>query len=87
MKIPSYQNTRAVDENGYFTPEWKRILNQLFNELQTQMSNESHIVPHQSTAKIALLNGTKYIGGNLYNFETHKAVVNINGTFKEILTT
>ena len=66
---------------------WKDTLEQLFNELQKNMSDEGYILPHLTTAQITELNIPKYIGALVYDTDTNKANVNINGTFKEILTT
>ena len=87
MKIPNFSNEKIVDENGYLTEQWKHTLDQLFNELQQQMSDEGHIMPSQNAANVAKLDGdaTKN-GALLYNEDTNKALVNINGSLKEIQT-
>ena len=87
MNIPNFIDSKAVDEKGDFTEPWKHTLNQLFNELQTNMSNESHIVPSQDTSNITTLNVSDYAGGLIYNTDTKKLMVNIDGTFKEVVTT
>ena len=87
MKIPNFAgDIQFVDENGMLTEEWSHILSQLFNELQTQMSDEGHIAPSQSTTDIAQLNVTKYSGGLVYDSDVNKLKVNVNGTFKEVVT-
>lgn len=87
MNIPNFQDVKVVDDNGFFTPEWKHIFSQLFNELQTRMSQESHIVPSQSSSTITQLNVPDYQGGLLYDEDNNKLKVNIAGTFKEVVTT
>lgn len=87
MNIPNFLNEKIADENGYLTEPWKHVLEQLLNELQTQMSNESHIVPSQPTSNITQLNVSKYTGGLLYDETTKKLNINLDGTFKEVLTT
>jgi hypothetical protein len=86
MNIPNFTDTQVVDKNGHFTPQWRQIMSQLMSELQTRMSEESHITPSQTTANIALLNSPDLKGGLLYNSDTNKLNVNINGTFKEVTT-
>lgn len=86
MKIPNFLNSRVVDKDGYFTEPWKHLFEQLFQELQTQMSDEGHIAPSQPTSNILLLDDPQYIGGFLYDSDIKKAKVNIDGTYKEIVT-
>lgn len=40
MNIPNYVNSRVVDENGNFTPEWGNIMMQLLTELQLNAGSE-----------------------------------------------
>jgi len=88
MKIPNYINEKFVDKNGHLTEPWGHVLEQLFNELQQRMSDEGHIMPSQDATNVAKLDGdvTK-AGAVLYNETTKKAMVNIDGTLKEIQTT
>lgn len=87
MKIPNFINERFVDKNGHLTEAWQHTLEQLFNELQSQMSDEGHIAPSQDATSIAILDGdaTK-AGAILYDETNDKLKVNIAGTFKEIQT-
>jgi hypothetical protein len=87
MKIPNFLNHQFVDKDGYLTEPWKHVLEQLFNELQKNMSDESHIAPSQANLEIAQLNVSELSGGLLYNTDTKKLIVNIDGTFKDVLTT
>lgn len=87
MKIPNFINERFVNKEGHLTETWQHALEQLFNELQTQMSDEGHIVPSQDATNVAILDGdTTKAGALLYNTTTKKAMVNIDGTLKEIQT-
>ena len=87
MKIPNFLGEhQLVDKNGFLTENWKRTFDQLFQELQKNMSDEGHIVPSQSSANIATLTGKVDDGAFLYDDDTHKVKVSINGVFKEIVT-
>lgn len=87
MKIPNFINERFVDERGHLTEEWQHTLEQLFNELQSQMSDEGHIAPSQDAANIAVLDGdVNKSGAILYDETNDQLKVNIAGTFKEIQT-
>jgi hypothetical protein len=87
MNIPTFLgDQQVVDEKGHFTEHWKGVFERLFSELQSQMSDESHITPSQPTSNITLLSNTKYIGGLLYDSDTKKLKVNLDGTFKEVAT-
>lgn len=86
MKIPNFIDTQVIDKDGRLTPTWKQILSQLFTELQLNLSDEGIIMPQQTTANISQLNISKYIGGLVYNIDTDKAMANIAGTYKNIIT-
>ena len=86
MKIPNFIDHPIADKDGNLTEPWKHTLSQLFNELQTQMSDESHVAPSQPTSNITLLNDSKYEGGLLYDTDTKELKVNIDGTFKVVQT-
>jgi hypothetical protein len=84
MNTPNFQNTKFVDRSGYLTPEWQLILQQLFQELQKNTSNEGLFIPQQPTTTIAMLNTAASTGALLYDSTTDEAKVNIAGTFKVI---
>ena len=87
MKIPNFLNEKIVTKEGYLTESWHHSLEQLFNELQQQMSDEGHIAPSQSATNIITLSGDPNKKGALLYDETNdKLKVNIAGTFKEIQT-
>jgi len=86
MKIPNFIDTQVINKDGYLTPSWKQILAQLFTELQLNLSDEGIIMPQQTTANITQLNISKYIGGLVYNSDTDKGMINIAGTYKNIIT-
>lgn len=87
MKVPNFSSARFVEKDGHLTEEWRHVLEQLFNELQQQMSDEGHIMPSQNATNVAKLDGDPNKKGALiYNETTEKALVNINGTLKEIQT-
>lgn len=85
MNIPTFINDKFVDESGYLTDTWRNVLTQLFTELQSNASNESLVVPQQTTTDIAKL--TNYKGGLVYDSTTNQLKVNINGTFKVVTVT
>lgn len=86
MNIPNFINEQMVDENGYLTDTWRQVLSELFTQLQLNLSDESIIVPQQTTAKIAQLSTTDYEGGLLYDSDTDQLKVNLAGTFKVVQT-
>lgn len=85
MNIPNFQNVQFVDENGYLTPEWQLIMQQLFQALQSNLSDEGYKVPQQPTAVINQLNTAASIGALLYDSTTNQLKVNISGTFQVII--
>lgn len=82
MNIPNFLNSRIVDKEGYLTPEWSNLLQQLFTELQSNVSNEGYVVPSRETADINKL--TAKNGAFLYDSEAHAAKVIVNGAVKTI---
>ena len=85
MKIPPFNNTKVVDENGYLTQEWRSILQALFEGLQYQVSDEGLIIPSQSAANIALLTNSPN-GSLVYDSDNDLAKINIAGSWKTITT-
>jgi hypothetical protein len=67
MNIPNFENIKFVDNNGFLTDEWKNILTQLFQQLQTNLSAEGISVPKQSNANIIALSTAKSIGNIIYD--------------------
>jgi hypothetical protein len=85
MAIPAFENIKIVDENGMLTPEWRNILQSLFDVLQLRFSDEGLVMPSQTTANIAkLLNSSN--GAMVYDSTSNLAKININGSWKTITT-
>ena len=85
MNIPNFQNIQFVDRNGYLTDQWQLILQNLFQELQKNTSNEGLFVPQQPTTTITALNTAASTGALLYDSTTNHLKVNISGTFQVII--
>lgn len=85
MNVPNFVYERVVDEKGFLTSAWQKWFNQLINELNQNFGQEGVVMPSQSTANIALLtNALK--GTMVYDSTTNNPKVNVNGTFKTIVT-
>lgn len=84
MNIPNFDNVQFVDRNGYLTEYWQLILQQLFNELQQNASNEGLKAPQQPTLTINALNTAASTSALLYDSDTDELKVNIAGTFKVV---
>jgi len=67
MNIPNFEDVPFVDKNGLLTDAWKNILQQLFQELQNNVSNEGIMIPQQSAANIIILTTTESIGSIIYD--------------------
>lgn len=85
MKIPNFENIQFVDRSGYLTPEWQLILQQLFQSLQKNVSDEGLFVPQQPTTIINQLNTAASTSALLYDSTTNQLKVNISGTFQVII--
>ncbi len=84
MNIPNFENIKFVDHNGNLTPQWQLILQNLFQQLQNNLSDEGYKVPQQPTATITALNTAASTGALLYDSTTDELKVNIAGTFKVV---
>ena len=67
-RIPNFIDTPAVDKDGYFTPEWKAILQQLFTTLLQTIGSEGLVAPTQNAANVAIIqnNATVINGHTIY---------------------
>ena len=86
MNIPNFLDAQITDKNGFLTDVWRQLFTQLLTELQLNFSNEGFIIPKQTSSNITVLNGMKYIGALVYNEDTNKLMININGTFVDVQT-
>jgi len=94
MIIPNFENTKVVDENGFLTPVWQLIFQQLITNLQGSLSDEGFLIPQQTTATITTLmtnfnasaSPSKYFGNSVYDSTVNKLKVNENGTIKTVVT-
>lgn len=92
MNIPTLFNTKMVDSQGYLNPDWYNLFQQLFTQMQLNLSNNGYQLPQQSAANISNIqasfantpNPSLYYGDILYNTTNDTAMVNIAGTFKTI---
>lgn len=84
MNIPNFFVGQFVDKNGYLTPFYQNLFQQLFTQMQANLSNNGIGLPLQDSATIALLNTTASTGKMLYDSDTDEAKVNIAGTFRVI---
>lgn len=57
MNIPNFVDIQFVDKNGYLTPEWKIIIQQLLKTLVDNASEEGLVAPTQDNANVALIEG------------------------------
>ena len=53
MNIPNYVNSKVVDEQGNYTPEWGNIMMQLLSELQLNAGTEGLKASPLSTTQIS----------------------------------
>jgi len=85
MAIPVLENIKMTDERGYLTPEWRNILQALFDMLQVNFSEEGLIMPSQTADDITTIapitNGTM-----IYDSTNKLAKIVIDGALKTITT-
>ena len=84
MNIPNFENIQAIDKNGHWTEQWQLLMQQLFSELQNNLSKEGYKLPQQTTDNINILDNANSTGALIYDNTTHEFKVNINGEFKVV---
>ena len=83
MTVPVFDNLRFVNEDGLLTPEWRTILQNLFQSLQDRFSAEGLVMPSQSFDNISLLNDSAD-GALVYDATNNLAKIRINGVWEVI---
>lgn len=83
MTIPVFDNIRVIDENGIFTPEWRAIIQDLFQTLQSRFSAEGLVMPSQSVTNINLLNNSDN-GALVYDSTDNLPKIRVNGVWENI---
>src|SRR3990167_4274095 len=53
--VPNLVQDKFVDEQGYLTPEWRSLFDQLLQNMQQNLSNEGYVVPSQTASDIAII--------------------------------
>lgn len=92
MKIPSFLQEKFVDENGYLTPAWAAVIDQLLAQLQENAGDEGLVPPSLSSDPMPPINNqfsqlTEVSNGTMiYDTYVDKLKVYIAGVFKEIVT-
>jgi hypothetical protein len=84
MAIPVFDNIKFIDENGLLTPEWRAILQDLFQTLQARFSDEGLVMPSQSVTNISQLNNSDD-GALVYDSTNNVAKIRINGVWQTII--
>lgn len=84
MNIDSVPQGKMVDEHGQLMPYWRNYLEQLIVQIQTFLSDERYLVPHQpdrrsQSTNISALNKDdgSNLGGIYYNSTDNGLHVNL----------
>ena len=83
MAIPVFDNIKFIDANGLLTPEWRAILQDLFQTLQARFSNEGLVMPSQSSTNISQLNSSDN-GALVYDETSNLPKIRINGVWETL---
>lgn len=81
MAIPVFDNIKFIDENGLLTPEWRAILQDLFQTLQARFSDEGLVMPSQSVSNINQLNNSDD-GALVYDETSNLPKIRVNGVWE-----
>jgi len=85
MNIPSLFDDKIVNDDGRLTDTWKNILEQLFNELQINLSDFGIVIPKLSSEKIDSLTGMP-ISTMVYDTDNNVLKVKTNLGFETVKT-
>jgi hypothetical protein len=85
MNVPNFIYERVVDDKGFLTAAWQKFFNQLINEMNQNLGEEGLVMPSQPTTNIALLTNALN-GAMVYDATINQPKINVNGTFKTIVT-
>lgn len=82
MYIDSLPVTPLVDSNGNVTEGWRNHFEQVIRQIQTFLSNERYMLPHQPAPRsvsqeIAGLDTQQNLGGTYYHPTSNNSKVNL----------
>jgi hypothetical protein len=83
MAIPVFDNIKFIDANGLLTPEWRAILQDLFQTLQARFSNEGLVMPSQPSTNISQLNSSDN-GALVYDETSNLPKIRVNGIWETL---
>ena len=82
FNIPSFVNSKVIDENGYFTSEWALVMSILLPQLQLNLNPEGLQTPALTSAQIGFLTDASRSNGRIVqNSDTGLPEFNVNGTW------
>lgn len=88
MNVPNlpHPSVPIATKTGQMAPDWYRFFDQLISESQKNLSEEGLSVPQQTSENISVLQAGAPSPSIIYNNETHKPLISVNGVYKEIVT-
>ncbi len=78
-------NDPLVDKNGRITSEWIPFMSVLFQQLQSNLSDDGYVLPKNTAAQIAVIE-PKIQPAILYNTTTNQPMIKVGNVFKTITT-
>lgn len=87
MNIPTFENAKIANEEGYWSDVLLRMWIDLFNELLAHAGQQGLDVPQQTTANRNFIEPTAPNGRLLWDTNTNELYVRKNdGAFHQIVT-
>ena len=84
MNIPNFDNTKAVDEKGEWTPNVLQMFSLLFEALKQTISENGVMLPQLPTSSITASNVLP--GSFVYDSLTGTIKCNVGGSIKTVQT-
>ena len=84
MKIPTFNNIKFVDKDGFLTNEWRNILDVLFSQLSIDLGETGINVPSVNSSEIEKIRERSPDGKILIDEGTKEFKVKLNDVFRTI---
>ena len=88
MNIPNLPHPAIpiATKSGHMSHDWYRFFSQFITESQKNLSEEGLNIPQQTSSQISVLQAGIPLPSIIYNKETNKPLISVNGVYKEIVT-
>lgn len=87
MYVPTFNNLKYVNDDGFLTAEMQIYHDELNQSLQNSLSNNGWTFPPITAANLAIIAPNMPNGTGWYESDAHEIVFKINGALRKVTTT